>query len=132
MQPQGVSHGRMLDSTLWSLVLAKLTKLLIVAQQPLQARTYFNAPSFEQEMEEWMEWLRVILQYIVRQLPSSCIVEADDDGRKETSTLMRECLPVVIERYRLWQTTSVSGEMAIPKSRVIDDYDDHDIESNAS
>lgn len=86
MQPQGVSYGRMLDSTLWSPVLAELTKLSIVAQQPLQAGTYFNAPSFEQEMEEWMEWLRAILQYIASQLPSSCIVEADDDDRKETST----------------------------------------------
>lgn len=52
MQPQGVSYGRMLDSTLWSPILAELTKLSIVAQQPLQARTYFNAPSFKQEMEE--------------------------------------------------------------------------------
>jgi hypothetical protein len=66
MQPQGVSYGRMLDSTLWSPILAELTKLSIVAQQPLQARAYFNPASFEQEMEEWMEWLRAILQYIAR------------------------------------------------------------------
>ncbi len=119
MQPQGVSYGRMLDSTLWSPILAELTKLSIVAQQPLQARTYFNAPSFKQEMEEWMEWLRAILQYIAHQLPSSCIVEADDDDRKGTSTPMRDCLPSGYRKYTLWQATSVSGEMTIPKSRVI-------------
>ena len=101
MQPQDVSYGHMLDSTLWSPILAKLTKLSIVAQQPLEAQIYFNAPSFEEEMEEWMEWLRAILQYFARQLPSSCIVEVDDDDRKETSTIIRECLP---SGYRKVQT----------------------------
>lgn len=55
MQPQGLFYGDMLDSTLWSPILANLTKLSIVAQQPLQVRTYFTAPSSEHQMEEWTE-----------------------------------------------------------------------------
>jgi hypothetical protein len=134
MQPQGVSYGRMLDSTLWSPILAELAELSIVTQQPLQARTYFIAPSFEQEMEEWMEWLRVILQYIARQLPSSCIAEVDDDDRNEKSTLMRECLP---SGYRMIQ--ALTGDFCFRRYDYSkesgywdDDYDDHDIDSNAS
>ena len=134
MQPQGVFYGHMLDSTLWSPILAELTKLSIVAQQPLQARTCFNAPSFEQEIEEWTEWLRAILQYIVRQLPSSCIVEADDDDRKETSAVMRQSLP---SDYRKVQT--LAGDFCFRRNDYSeesdywdDEYDDHDIDSNAS
>jgi hypothetical protein len=85
-------------------------------------------------MEEWMEWLRAILQYIVRQLPSSCIVEADDDDRKETSTIMREYLP---SGYRKVQT--LAGDFCFRRNDYSeesgywdDDYDDHDIDSNAS
>jgi hypothetical protein len=66
-----------------------------------------------------MKWLRAIPQYMARQLPSSCIVEADDDDRKETSTIMREYLPSGYRKVQTLAVTSVSGEMTIPKSRVI-------------
>ena len=134
MRPQGCFYGRMLDSTLWSPLLANLTKLSIVAQQPLQARMYYNAPSFEHDMEEWMGWLRVILQYISRELRSSCVIEVDDDVRSETSILMKEYFP---RGYRKVQT--LEGDLIFRRNDYSnesgywdDDCDDHDVDSNAS
>ena len=135
MRPQGCFYRHMLDSRLWSPILANLTKLSIVAQQPLQGRPKYGVPSFEQRIGEWMEWLRAILQYITRQLPSSCIVEVDDDDGRETSTLMRECLP---SGYRKVQTLTgdfhfMRNDYSRDSSYWDDEYgDDHDIDSNAS
>lgn len=44
MKPESVTYRRMLmiDTTLWSPVFAQLTKLSIVAQQPLGARIHLN------------------------------------------------------------------------------------------
>lgn len=55
MLPGGPPYGHMPDSTFWSAVFAGLTKLSIIAQQPLEALKCPNAPSLEQEMEEWMK-----------------------------------------------------------------------------
>ena len=111
IKPHRIDYGCMLDSTLWSPILAKLTKLSIVAQQPPQG-PYHSSPTFEQVMEKWTEWLRAILQYIARQLSSSCIVEADDDDWKGTSTLMRENLP---NGYRKVQT--LAGDQIFRRKR---------------
>lgn len=43
-----------------------------MAQQPDPG--YYGAATFEQEMQQWIEWLRVVLQYISCQLPKSCLV----------------------------------------------------------
>jgi hypothetical protein len=48
--------GKMLDTELWPPILTGLTTLSIVAQQPLLAQTYWNTPSFEQDMKEWIGW----------------------------------------------------------------------------
>ena len=134
MQPQGVDYGRMLDSTLWSPILANLTKLSIVAQQPLEPQKYYNAPPFEQDMEKWTQWLRAVLQYTARQISSSCIIEVDDDDREETSLVMRESLP---SGYRKVQT--LAGDLCFRRNAYSEesgywdeDYHDHDVDSNAS
>ena len=103
MKPEGLTYRRMLmiDTTLWSPIFAQLTKLSIVAQQPLGARIHSNEPPFKREMQGWMEWLRVSLQYVVRQLPTFCVIEMDDDDEIETSTPMERCLP---SGYRKAQT----------------------------
>lgn len=93
LQPLGCFHDRRLDSTLWFPIFAGLTRLSIVAQQPLQAQRYYRAPPLEQDVQLWVTWARTVLQYIVPQLSNSCIIEVDHDNRKETSALMRECLP---------------------------------------
>ena len=135
MMPSGINYGRVLDSAIFSPVLANLSRLTIVAQQPLQARTYYGAPTFEQDMQEWIGWLRVILQYITSQLPKSCVVEVDDDDQKETSAVMREFLPI---NYRKIQT--LQGDLFFKRNDYImesgywdDDYRDYyDVDSNAS
>ena len=108
MRPQGITYGRMPDSALWSPILATLTTLSIVAQQPLPIRRYipsinhyYNIPPPQQSMEEWMEWLRPIMKYIARRLPRDCIVEVDDDEWSETSTLMSECFPKGYRKVRV-------------------------------
>ena len=137
MQPQGVSYGRMLESTLWSPIFANLTKLSIVAQQPLQPQDNYNAPPFEHEMQKWTQWLRAVLQYTVRQLSSSCTVEVDDDDMEETSLVMRESLP---GGFRKVQT--LAGDLCFRRNQYSEesgywneDYDAHDwfdADSNAS
>ncbi|KAI9768246.1 MAG: hypothetical protein M1840_005076 [Geoglossum simile] len=64
-----------------------------MAQQPLEARHYYNAPSLEQEMDEWLTWLKPVLEYVNQYVSSGYIVEVDDDDREETSELVKECLP---------------------------------------
>ena len=93
MRPCGISYGKLLDPTLWSPLLANLTKLTIMAQQPLVARTYYDAPPFEKELKEWTDWTTAVLQYIGRRLPTTCTIEVDDDDKQETSTLMKEHFP---------------------------------------
>ncbi len=93
LQPLGCLHGRTLDFTLWSPIFARLMKLTIVAQNPSEAPEFYRVPTSEQAMQQWMAWARSVLQYIVPQLSTSCIIEVDDGDRKETSALMKDCLP---------------------------------------
>lgn len=125
----------MLDSTLWSPILARLAKLSIVARQPLHAQTYYNAPWFEQDMEKWTGWLRPILVFISSHLSRTCIVEVDDDERKETSAIVSECFP---NSYLKVQT--LAGDFCFRRNDFSeesgywdDEYDDdHDVDSSAS
>ena len=88
--PCAWTHG-LLDSTLWSLILANLTKLTIVTHEPPIGWPYYGNPyPIEQILKKWTEWLGVAMQYIGHQLPRGCIVEIDDDDSKETSALMKE------------------------------------------
>ena len=93
MQPYRNDYGSTLDSTLWSPILAKLTKLSIVAAQPRLHPETFGKNLHEQQMEKWTGWLKAVLQCIAPQLSSSCIVEVDDNYSKETRIVMKECLP---------------------------------------
>ncbi len=88
--PKEWVYGRMLD---WSAALANLTSLSIVTQQPVHCSRRLGPPSSEHQIEEWVGWLKAILQHIVSRLPTSCIVEVDDYDESEMSDLMKECLP---------------------------------------
>ena len=94
-----VNHNYKLKSRLWSPFLRNLTKLSIVVNQPLKVRAHHGAF----RMEEGLEWLRVNLQDIASHLSRSCIVEVDDDDRKETRAMMEESFP---GGYRKVQTLS--------------------------
>ena len=90
MRIRGASYGRDLDSTIWSPILANLRTLSIVAQQP--SAPHGMAIS-EQRMGGWIIWLKGVLQYVAGQLSSSCAVEVDDNGGRQTSAVMRHCFP---------------------------------------
>lgn len=117
--PSTISYRHKLDSTLWSPILGRLTRLSVVAKQPLVVRIYINEPSLEQTIEGWIEWLRTTLQYIASQLSNSCIVEVDDDDRRQTSTLVRECLP---SGYRKVQT--LAGDICFGRNDYYDSEDE--------
>jgi len=113
IQPCGLSYGRTPNCTPWSPILAGLTKLSIVAQQPLSAHIDRNAPWFQERMETWKDWLRAVLQCIASQLQNCCIVEVDDDDKKETSDPDETTLPQWLQkssdfgRRRLFQKIRV-------------------------
>ncbi|KFZ15581.1 hypothetical protein V501_02645 [Pseudogymnoascus sp. VKM F-4519 (FW-2642)] len=94
-EPRGVSYtpGRMPDNALWCSVLPQLKMLRIVAEQPLEAGHYYNAPTLEQDMDCWLNWIRLFLQCFRRHLSKHTTVEIDGDGRVETMALIKECLP---------------------------------------
>jgi len=94
-QPIGVSFepGRKPDNALWSSILPNLKAFRLVAQQPLEAAGYYYAPTLEQEMDRWVKWIKPFLEFFGQHLRSPVIVEVDDDDRKETSELIKQCLP---------------------------------------
>lgn len=94
-QPMGVSFNDAVpDDALWSSILPHLKAFRLVAQQPLESAGYDNAPTLEQEVDGWVKWIRPFLECFGRHLPSGgTVVDVDDDDRKETSELVKECLP---------------------------------------
>jgi hypothetical protein len=89
-RPMGVSYGRPLifDPQLWFPLLEGLLQFCIVAQQPLAARSYYDAPTLEELLCEWTTWLDPILKYFSKNLPRTTAVGLDDDGRAETTAMM--------------------------------------------
>jgi hypothetical protein len=81
-QPMGICYPKTLkiETQLWVPLLADLNRLCLVAQQPLEARGYYNAPSLEEDVSKWVAWLEPILQYLVRNIAKTTIVEIDDDN----------------------------------------------------
>jgi hypothetical protein len=94
-QPMGVSFrpGRIPDNALWSSILPNLKAFRLVAQQPLETASYYNAPTLEQEVDDWVKWIRPFLECFGQHLSSGTVVEVDDDDRKDTSELVKERLP---------------------------------------
>ena len=134
MQPRCINYGRIMDTTLWSPILANLTKLSIVAEQPDRAQQYDTVPPFEKVMKKWLEWLRSNLQCIATHLSPSCVVEVDDDDRKEASTVMGEIFP---SGYRKVQTLTgdfyfYRNNYSLESSYWEEFYDDNYVDSDAS
>jgi len=94
-QPSGTSYtpGEMPDNALWCSIIPQLKGLRIVAEQPLEAGGYYNAPTLEQDMDCWVKWIRPFLQCFGQHLSRETIVQVDYDGRVETGELVKECLP---------------------------------------
>jgi hypothetical protein len=84
-QPTGVSYApeKTPDNVLWCSFLPQLKGLRIIAEQPIQAGGYYNAPTLEQDMDCWVRWVRPFLQSFGQHLSRETIVQVDDDGRLE-------------------------------------------------
>lgn len=89
-RPMGVSYGIPLvfDPQLWLPLLEGLLQFCIVAQQPLAARGYYDAPTLEEDLCKWTTWLDPILKYFSKNLPKTTAVGLDDDCRAETAAMM--------------------------------------------
>jgi hypothetical protein len=104
----GGAHDNLLetlkiDDRLWVPLLTDLTRLCLVAQQPLRAVGYYNAPSLEEDMREWVAWLEPILRYLARIIPKPSIVEVDHNHLTETGELVEKCFP---SGYEIIQTVT--------------------------
>jgi len=93
-EPRGVSYEprKVPDNSLWSSILPTLKGLRVIAEQPVQASSYYGAPTLEQEMERWVKWTRPFLQCFGQHLSRETIVQVDIDGRAETRDLVKEYL----------------------------------------
>lgn len=85
--------GKLVDEALWRSILPDLKGLRIVAEQPVVARGYYNAPTLEQDMDRWVNWFRPFLQYFGQYLSIRTNVQIDVNGQAETRTLIKESLP---------------------------------------
>jgi hypothetical protein len=101
-QPRGVSYTpeRVPDDKLWCSILPQLKVLRIVAEQPLEAGSYYNAPTLQQGMDRWVNWIRPFLKCFGQHLLRQTIVEVDYDNRVETEAIVKESLPCSYRQIR--------------------------------
>jgi hypothetical protein len=92
-QPMGICFPEPMefDSQLWIPLLTDLSQLCLIVQQPLRVGGYFNAPTLEEDMQEWVVWLEPILRYLARNILETTIVEIDDNNLVETGEVVQKC-----------------------------------------
>jgi hypothetical protein len=102
IRPEGVSWvpSLRLDSTIWPRIFSNLTKLCIVAQQPLRLPRYFSDYDPSIDMNHWLAGLKRALEWIRQHISSDLFVEVDDDDREETSEVIMEYFPDGYKKVR--------------------------------
>lgn len=92
-QPMGFCFAEPLkfDPQLWTPLLTDLSQLCLVVQQPIQAHGYYNAPSLEEDMREWVAWLEPVLRYLAQNITETTSVEIDDNNLVETTNIVQKC-----------------------------------------
>ena len=94
-------------------ILASLTRLYIVAWQPLEAKTFNNAPRLEREMHKWPTELKLVLEYVNQYVSSRATIEVDDNDMGETSELVKKCFPNGYRKVRT-RTGDIWFERDVP------------------
>ncbi|KAL3469914.1 hypothetical protein BJX99DRAFT_264732 [Aspergillus californicus] len=125
--PAGVSYGISTpDHSLWSTILPSLKSLLIIAEQPIRAGGYYNAPTLQQDIDEWLAWICPYLKYFGQHIPETLSVTVDDDGRKETRELAQKYLTPTcrLQRSALGDFVFKRGRFSIESGYWDDDYDE--------
>lgn len=90
-----------LEFVIWSPILANLTKLCIVAQEPLPG-CFFNPlwddvpdgsqTTLKKLLDDWAISLKAIFVFINQHLSKDMVVLVDDGSREYTTKLIRQCL----------------------------------------
>ena len=113
-RPMGVSYGRPLafDPKLWFPLLDGLLQFCVVAQQPLAAQGYYNAPTLEEDLCKWTTWLDPILKYFSTHLPKTTPVGLDADGRAETTAMMDKHFDSGYQKVR-----TITGDLCFERGR---------------
>ena len=118
----GALRHTTVDWTSWMPILTNLTRLTIVAQQPLNYWSYDNPKLWEDSMEKcsmesWTAWLEMLLANIGGQLPASCMVEVDHDHAKETNTLIEQYFPNKYRYTNTWIGDCLFGKQSFNRER---------------
>lgn len=94
-QPRGITYNERWtpNDELWMQVLPRLMRLWIIAEQPVAAAGYSDAPTLEQEMNRWMQWITRLLSCLGTHLSNETVVYVDVGYRPETRELFRAHLP---------------------------------------
>lgn len=66
----------------------------------MEVRAYWNAPTLEQELNDWVKWVMAYFDYFRRYLRTATRVELDDDNRKEARSLTDRYLPLAHRKIR--------------------------------
>lgn len=113
-RPMGVSYGKPLvfDPQLWLPLLEGLLQFCVVAQQPLAARVYYNAPTLEEDLCKWTTWLNPILDYFSTNLPKTTAVGLDDDGCAETTAMMEKHFGPSYQKVR-----TITGDLCFERGQ---------------
>jgi hypothetical protein len=88
------------NTPLWASLLPNLKVFQIIAKQPVEARAYWNAPTFEQELNDWIKWATAYFDCFRRYLTTTTKVKLDDDNREETRFLADRYLPLTYQSSR--------------------------------
>jgi hypothetical protein len=74
--------------------------LQIIAEQPVEAKKYWNAPTLEQELNDWVKGVTAYFDCFRGYLRTSTRVELDDGDRKEARYLSDRYLPSTYRHIR--------------------------------
>jgi hypothetical protein len=85
-----------------------------VAQQPLAARGYYNAPTLEEDLCEWTTWLDPILKYFSMHLLKTTAVGLDADGRAETTAIMNKLFNSYYQKVR-----TITGDLCFERGQYL-------------
>lgn len=85
---------------LWASILPNLKVFQIIAEQPVEARGYYDVPTLEQGLNDWVKWATAYFDCFRRYLRTATRVELHDDYRKETRSLTDWYFPLAYRRVR--------------------------------
>lgn len=81
------------DESLWATILPNLKSLLIFTKLSIGARKYRDALTLEEDIAQWMMWIRPYLQCFGKHIPDTLSAIVDDEGMSATREFVEHYLP---------------------------------------